>query len=634
MMDVETLDLSLAGGVDVAVGRVLVVAALAVAVGAVLASEPTSAATTRLEAEAATISQGVVESNHGGFSGTGFVNYANVTGGYVQWTMTMAEAGAATLAFRYANGTGANRPMDIVVNGTLVSDELAFAGTGTWTAWRTVTTRAVNLNAGTNTIRATATTSAGGPNLDYLELETGGTGNPSVPLTDPLPDPVQSNLGLVLTEFASFPKSEPTPTPTDNRLVRWARINYLGELPDGSGRLYVPDLNGNVYFVRPGQAPTVYLNVRAAVGANFFSGRGLGSGAAFVTFDPGFATNGRFYTTHTEAGGALTGQTPDWTQANAVVHSVVTEWTAGNPAANTFSGTRRTLMRIGFANYPHSIQQVEFNPTAQPGSADHGLLYIAVGDGYLGYTNNHPQDLRIPHGKILRIDPRGTNSANGDYGIPASNPFLGRPNTLGEIYAYGLRDPHRFSWDRGPGNRLFLGSIGEHDIESVYDVRAGDNFGWSEREGPFVFKKTDRCNVWSLPENDASFGYTYPVAAYDHNPPAGFPCTSDVGRAISGGFVYRGTAFPALTGKYVFGDIVNGHVYYTNASEMQRGAALATIRRLRIYTAAGAQTTMAGLAGDSRVDLRLGMDRTGDLYLLAKANGRVWKVTGTRGTAP
>jgi alpha-L-fucosidase 2 len=133
------------------------------------------AAATRYEAEAATISQGVVESNHAGFSGTGFVNYANVAGGYVEWTVAAASAGPMTLAFRYANGGTADRPMDITVNGAPVADELAFPPTGAWATWQTVTTTAT-LAAGTNRIRATATTANGGPNVDWLEVDAAATG--------------------------------------------------------------------------------------------------------------------------------------------------------------------------------------------------------------------------------------------------------------------------------------------------------------------------------------------------------------------------------------------------------------------------------------------------------------------------
>ncbi len=143
--------------------------AAAVLLSLTIPTTTASAAPTRYEAETATISQGVVESNHAGFTGTGFVNYDNVNGSYVQWSVNAAEAGAATLTVRYANGTTTNRPMDIAVNGTVVRAALAFNGTGAWTTWQTVTITAP-LGAGSNTIRATATTANGGPNLDYLEV--------------------------------------------------------------------------------------------------------------------------------------------------------------------------------------------------------------------------------------------------------------------------------------------------------------------------------------------------------------------------------------------------------------------------------------------------------------------------------
>ncbi len=135
------------------------------------------AAPTRYEAENATISQGVVESNHLGFSGTGFVNYNNLVGSYVQWSVNAPAAGTATIGLRYSNGTTTNRPMDITVNGALVSDELAFGSTANWDTWATKTITAP-VNAGSNTIRATATTANGGPNVDFMDFEV------AAPVTD------------------------------------------------------------------------------------------------------------------------------------------------------------------------------------------------------------------------------------------------------------------------------------------------------------------------------------------------------------------------------------------------------------------------------------------------------------------
>ncbi|MFI6322179.1 CBM35 domain-containing protein [Nonomuraea sp. NPDC050556] len=130
---------------------------------------PAQAATTRYEAENAAISQGVVESNHTGYSGTGFVNYDNVTGSSITFTVSAPQAGQATIALRYANGTTANRPMTIAVNGGTPTAK-DFNGTGNWDTWATATLTAT-LNAGSNTITATATTANGGPNLDYLEAD-------------------------------------------------------------------------------------------------------------------------------------------------------------------------------------------------------------------------------------------------------------------------------------------------------------------------------------------------------------------------------------------------------------------------------------------------------------------------------
>ncbi|WP_433251832.1 CBM35 domain-containing protein [Streptosporangium sp. CA-135522] len=129
---------------------------------------PAHAGTGRYEAESATVSQGAVESNHSGFSGTGFVNGDNAAGSYVQWTVNAPATGTATLAIRYANGTSTGRTADVAVNGTVVSAGRAFGSTGSWDTWATSTLTAT-LNAGPNMIRVTAANAGGNPNLDYLD---------------------------------------------------------------------------------------------------------------------------------------------------------------------------------------------------------------------------------------------------------------------------------------------------------------------------------------------------------------------------------------------------------------------------------------------------------------------------------
>lgn len=136
-----------------------------------------SVCATTYQAESATISQGNIDSNHAGYTGTGFVNYINVTGSYVEFAVSTANTGSHTLTFRYANGTGANRPMEIKVDGVVVSSALAFNDTGAWSTWADKALT-VTLSPGSHTVRATATTADGGPNLDKLDLSTGGGPSP------------------------------------------------------------------------------------------------------------------------------------------------------------------------------------------------------------------------------------------------------------------------------------------------------------------------------------------------------------------------------------------------------------------------------------------------------------------------
>jgi hypothetical protein len=128
----------------------------------------------------------------------------------------------------------------------------------------------------------------------------------------------------------------------------------------------------------------------------------------------------------------------------------------------------------------------------------------------------------------------------------------------------------------------------------------------------------------------ANAGYNYPVASYDHDPPANWPCNSDSGHAISGGLVHRGD-LPGLKGKYVFGDLVEGRVFYTDLGEMiDGGDTEAPIREVSLYDTDGTRMRMPDFVGDGRIDLRFGTDRDNGLYLLAKGNGKIWKVVDVK----
>ncbi|MEO7746528.1 MAG: PQQ-dependent sugar dehydrogenase, partial [Actinomycetota bacterium] len=162
-------------------------------------------------------------------------------------------------------------------------------------------------------------------------------------------------------------------------------------------------------------------------------------------------------------------------------------------------------------------------------------------------------------GKILRIDPHGHNSANGRYGVPADNPFVGRPGA-DEIWAYGFRNPFRFSFDARTGE-LVAGDVGQNDIEEVDVVRPGRNYGWPVKEGTFLFDDNGAGNGFvTAASPGVPAGLVDPVLEYDHTSPGGVRCGGGApasacqGIAVVGGYVYRGHEVEGLRGAYVFGD--------------------------------------------------------------------------------
>jgi hypothetical protein len=421
-------------------------------------------------------------------------------------------------------------------------------------------------------------------------------------VTNPVPYPiVKSGIAVKLVDFITVPPSAASPP--------LARLSLLYHSRDGSGRLFVNDLRGKLYVIDQGQI-SVYLDL-ASQRPDFVSSPGLATGFQSFAFHPDFAANGKFYTVHCETPGAVPADLVSPTTVTAAIHSIVTEWTASSAGANVFSGADREVVRIEQPTFIHGLQEIGFNPNTSPGDADYGMLYLGQGDGGELFTTN-PQGLDSPHGAILRIDPLGNNSSNGRYGIPADNPFAsdGDPLTLGEIWAYGFRNPHRFSWDIGGTNKMLIGDIGQGNLEEVNLGGIGNNYGWNVREGTFVYDPNMDGVVQTLPPNDATYGYTYPVAQYDH----------DEGDAIVGGFVYRGTAAPALVGKYLFGDIVLGRVFLVDASALVSGAQ-AAIDELTLLDQNGVEITMLNITPGNRVDLRFGIDQSGEVYVMSKRDG-------------
>ncbi len=429
--------------------------------------------------------------------------------------------------------------------------------------------------------------------------------------SNPLPTRIGSEgVKVELVDWLQAPATASSPR---------ARLSTLKPAYDGTSRLFVNDQRGPLYVVASpaATAMSLYLDVKAQIAA-FRDSPGLGTGLTGFAFHPQFATNGRLYTAHMESAGSGRADYGAAAAGTVVLQGVIMEWTASLPDANVFAGTRRELLRIDYTGTIHGLQDLAFNPYAKAGDEDYGMLYICAGDGgaVAAGRTDWTHKLSSPYGSILRIDPLGTNSPNGRYGIPAGNPYAndGKTETLGEIYAWGFRNPHRISWDSQAPHRALIGDIGENQIEEVNLLTKGGDYGYPDREGTFVLRTNQTGVVYPLPADDATFGFTYPVAQYDH----------DEGDAIAGGYVYRGSAVPALRGLYFFGDIPSGRMFYLKADAIAPGTQT-TVYELGL-TRNRADVRLTALAGTTRADVRFGIDLDGEVYVMTKGDGRIRRV--------
>ena len=284
---------------------------------------------------------------------------------------------------------------------------------------------------------------------------------------------------------------------------------YVTGAGDGSGRLFVVEQPGRIRVVKERRVlPTPFLDITRVVndGANE---RGL----LGLAFHPDYERNGFFYVHYTDARGDV----------------VVARYTVSGDPDRAKSASARTILKI-----PHR-QATNHNGGMLAFGPRDGYLYVSVGDGGGGQSANG-QDTDTLLGKILRIDVDRT-SGNRNYAIPADNPFADGRRGRPEIWAYGLRNPFRFSFDRETGG-LYIGDVGEQDWEEIdYGAprRGGLNYGWDITEGRHCFNPPEDCD---------RAGITFPIHEYPH----------EVGNVVTGGYVYRGRAMAGLVGTYVFTD--------------------------------------------------------------------------------
>lgn len=351
---------------------------------------------------------------------------------------------------------------------------------------------------------------------------------------------------------------------------------------DQPGQIWAIDLTGPRPVDCPGPDCTLFHDVGADlvtlgcvpdVTASFggsFDERGL----LGLAFHPDFAANGRLYayTSQPNAGAPTFPTTLPGGPGTGDHQNVLAEWQAvdaGDPGAGVNAASRRELMRVDWPQFNHDGGDLAF------GADD--MLYIAMGDGggaddrdgqdfilcgsspsvdvpIVGHgLDGNGQKLTSTLGKILRIDVDGTNAANGQYGIPGDNPFANAGGgVIGEIFALGLRNAFRMSFDRKDGD-LYAGDVGQNDIEEVDVIVSGGNYGWPIREGTLFFAHNGNDAGFATPD-DPGTAVAPPALAPNLSGPLAQYDTHHEGHSAIGGFVYRGSEIDELRGRYIFGD--------------------------------------------------------------------------------
>jgi glucose/arabinose dehydrogenase len=379
----------------------------------------------------------------------------------------------------------------------------------------------------------------------------------------------------------------------------------LVEPEDGSQRLFVVDQVGLIWIISAGgRLEMPFLDLRAQIVElnSFYDERGL----LGLAFHPDFAANGRFYVSYS-------GVLQDGLSSNEWDHTTyISEFTvSADDPDRADPDSERVLLSMDKPGYNYEAGHLSFGPD--------GYLYIATGDSVrdpAAEAGKFAQDTSSLLGKILRIDVNGTADTGQNYLIPADNPFAsgeGRP----EIFAYGFRNPYRFSFDVSETDqspRLFVADVGQAHMEEVSLVEPGGNYGWPIREGTACFNSQN----WSQPlQSCPTGGLSEPIIAYTHQ--------GDLS-AIIGGMVYRGTGLPALVGRYIFGDWGQGSGRLFVAYPPAFGIGLWETAEIQVKIP-GNQFGMGQLLG-------IGQDAGGGVYLLTKApatgpagnSGAVYKI--------
>lgn len=303
---------------------------------------------------------------------------------------------------------------------------------------------------------------------------------------------------------------------------------------DGSGRLFVAEQPGRIMIVQDGvTVPEPFLDITDLVPRFTYSGGYTEQGLLGVAFDPDYETNGRFFVSYSNLAG----------------DSVIARYKVSDDPNRADPASAVILLEVDQPFEDHNGGNLVFGPD--------GYLYIGFGDGGRPAEPNYNSQKPDTYlGKMLRIDVSGET-----YDIPPDNPFVDDPAFLPEIWAFGLRNPWRYTFDRETGD-LYIGDVGQWLIEELdfqpASSTGGENYGWSAFEGPDVYLEDETLYGDSV--------HTPPILHYTH----------DVGLCITGGYVYRGPSMPGLQGKYLYGDYIGGLIWLIFRDDASANAAAST----------------------------------------------------------
>ncbi len=370
---------------------------------------------------------------------------------------------------------------------------------------------------------------------------------------------------LGVSSFISAPKNA-----AGNPVINLEKITGALSSPvftthagDGSGRLFIVEQPGRILILKNGQLmPAPFLNIKSKVNS------GGEKGLLSVAFHPDFASNRRFFV--------------NYTAFDTNLKTVVAEYRAKTDNKDEADSEEKVVIEIDQPFGNHNGGQIQFGPD--------GFLYIGMGDGGSGGDPlGHGQNKGTLLGSLLRIDVDNATP----YSVPTGNPFVDKTG-LGEIWAYGLRNPWRFSFDRQTG-KLFLADVGQNSFEEVNIIEKGGNYGWNIMEGLHCFQSVLDCD---------RTGLIPPITEYSHAE----------GNSITGGYVYRGTAIPELAGKYLFADFVSSTIW--------------TIEESLTGTWTRSELLQTQLSISS-----FGEDETGEIYVV-DLNGAIYKIASDQPPSP